>query len=169
MSYIICNSGFEQTCVDEYIAAHHLHPLRVFVHGGPCVGKSTLCESLAKEHYIPHLKLETMVEAALGGKDDFAVELEKALVPNPDKKNKKKDRRLPLPQLIQVVQKQLQQPLCRNKGYVLDGFPRTLEEARALFVCEPPKVEGDDAAAPAATGPVFQVSLVIIIFLVFVN
>lgn len=37
-------------------------------------------------------------------------------MPNPDKKNKKKDdKRLPLAQLVQVVQRVLQTPLCRNK------------------------------------------------------
>ncbi len=70
-------------------------------------------------------------------KDEFAAELGRALVPNPDKKNKKKDdKRLPLAQLVQVVQRALQTPLCRNK--VMGGAHETClcaVSCRVVCVC----------------------------------
>lgn len=48
--------------------------------------------------------------------------------------------RLPAYLLCKIVKARLRTPLCRNKGFVLDGFPRTVEESRWLFS---PDVEED--------------------------
>lgn len=64
--------------------------------------------------------------------------------------------RLPTWLLCRLVKQRLTSPECRNKGYVLDGFPRSKQEARLLFGLntaadgdeEPPI---DDTAAAAAS------------------
>jgi len=53
--------------------------------------------------------------------------------------------RLPRDLAVRVLRASLLAPECRNRGYVLDGFPRTLAEAKALFTALP---EGDDGITP---------------------
>ena len=48
--------------------------------------------------------------------------------------------RLPAYLLSKLVKNRVRTPLCRNKGFVLDGFPRTVEESRWFFS---PDVEED--------------------------
>lgn len=41
--------------------------------------------------------------------------------------------RLPAKLVCEAVRRRLRSPECRNKGFVLDGFPRTAEEAKLLW------------------------------------
>jgi len=57
--------------------------------------------------------------------------------------------RLSLELLNKVVEFGLQKNACRYRGFVLDGYPRTSEEAALLFL-EPPEVKEDaEGEAPA--------------------
>jgi len=54
--------------------------------------------------------------------------------------------RLPAYLLCKLVKRAVRAPLCRNKGFILDGFPRTAEESRWFFS---PDVEEDpETGAP---------------------
>lgn len=44
--------------------------------------------------------------------------------------------RLPDNILVKVYKWRLSQPDCQNKGYVLDGWPKTFEQAEQLFTSE---------------------------------
>lgn len=35
--------------------------------------------------------------------------------------------------MVKVVRNKLMSPPCRNQGFVLDGFPKTYEQAKELF------------------------------------
>jgi len=56
--------------------------------------------------------------------------------------------RLPIDIITRIVKEKLMSSVCRNKGYIMDGFPKNLEQATDLFKIEPG--EGDEAAAAAA-------------------
>ena len=47
--------------------------------------------------------------------------------------------RIPLKYIVQMMKRKLKSAPCRNKGFILDGFPRTVEEAKALFAPEKKK------------------------------
>jgi adenylate kinase len=38
--------------------------------------------------------------------------------------------------LTKIIKTKLRSPPCRNRGFVLDGYPRTLEEAKLLFTLD---------------------------------
>ena len=56
-----------------------------------------------------------------------------------------KNGRIPLEFITKMVKQELNQAMHRNKGYILDGFPRSLEEAQAMFE------QGEDEEASEET------------------
>jgi hypothetical protein len=56
-----------------------------------------------------------------------------------------REPRLPLSLLTRVVRASILSPVCRNKGFVLDGYPRTWREADALFAAP---LDGGDGITP---------------------
>lgn len=60
-----------------------------------------------------------------------------------DKAKKKKDPdldrntikvRLPDEIIYRLVKLQMQSAACRNKGFILDGYPRTINDAKSIFL-----------------------------------
>lgn len=58
-------------------------------------------------------------------------------------RNKKKDPeldrstlkpRLPEEYLYKIVRLHMDTAACKNKGYILDGYPRTFADAKAIFL-----------------------------------
>lgn len=177
--------GFE-TLRAEFVKERNLRPVRVMVAGAPGSGKSFYAERLARQLYVPHVRLADVIAQSLQRKDELAERVQAALVDSANqmkasKKSKDKARakaggsaqskkrggqaapapnqpadlslfdtdvpRIPAYLLCKLVKVALRQPLCRNKGFILDGFPRTAEESRWLFS---PDVDEDEAGQPLA-------------------
>jgi adenylate kinase family enzyme len=49
--------------------------------------------------------------------------------------------RLPDDLMFEFLRKRLAENDCRNRGYVLDGFPRTFKQAREIFFVKPKKFD----------------------------
>jgi len=142
----------------EYVAARGLKPVRVMMHGPPASGKTHHAELLAKEFYLPHIKIGDVIEEALAQNDELAEQLRLSLedsskelakrkkksgvlpLANPKAKKNNKSKgpeyetaRIAVPLLTQALKRKLRTHECRNKGFILDGYPRTFEEAKALW------------------------------------
>jgi adenylate kinase family enzyme len=72
---------------------------------------------------------------------------------NYEKTRKKKDPdldrstikpRLPDDLVWKVVQAKTGSPACMNKGFILDGYPRTSEDAKQVFMCADPSYTEDE-------------------------
>lgn len=65
-------------------------------------------------------------------------------------KNAPAQPRLPVDLLVEIVKRKLRSGVCRNKGFILDGFPRTFEEANLLWKKEvaPDAAEGEAVPEP---------------------
>ncbi len=93
----------------------------VFI-GPPGVGKGTYASRLSKIYSIPHISTgdifreEIKKETELGRKIKNFVE---------------KGELVPDDIVIETIKKRLSEKDC-EKGFILDGFPRTLEQAKAL-------------------------------------
>jgi len=162
------DEGFEKVRA-EFVEGRKLTPLRVSVIGPPGAGKTHYAKLLAEKYYLPHVSVGDVIKEALAGNDELAAEANASLAEQANasggkggkgkkkaapKKGKGKGKaderpRLPPAILAKIIRKKLLSAPCRNKGFVLDGFPRTAQEASALFEI---KAEGEEEAPPAEEG-----------------
>jgi hypothetical protein len=75
------------------------------------------------------------------------------------KKSKDTRARIPVELLTKMVKMKLRTPQCRNKGFILDGYPRTLEESKALFGPDPIERDPDDPEGDLVCPSAFPASL----------
>jgi adenylate kinase len=127
-----------------------LFPLKVFIGGPPCSGKTFLAKKLSEDYGIPHLTIKDIVNMGMALKDEYGIKLQKRIEELTDQaeadyeKNKKKkdpefDRanyhpRLPDDILHDLTKIQLNSAGCMNKGFILDGYPRSINDTREIFM-----------------------------------
>ncbi len=96
--------------------------MRMVFIGPPGAGKGTQAERLVRTYKMAHLSTGDMLRAARDAKTEVGVKAETfmsagALVPDDI--------------IVAIIAERLQSPDC-EKGYLLDGFPRTIAQAEAL-------------------------------------
>ena len=96
--------------------------MHILLMGPPGAGKGTQAEKLVADFPIPHISTGDMFRAAVKNGTELGKEAKKymdagGLVPDSV--------------TIGIVRERLSQPDC-VKGFILDGFPRTKEQAAAL-------------------------------------
>src|SRR5574344_2696299 len=96
--------------------------LNIILMGPPGAGKGTHAQWMAKDYNIPHISTGDMFREAMSSGSELGQKI-KAIVDRGD---------LVSDELTcALVQERLSQPDCA-KGYLLDGFPRTIPQAEAL-------------------------------------
>jgi len=96
--------------------------LRIILLGPPGAGKGTQAEKLSKKFDIPHISTGDIFRE----QKEKQTELGKLIA-------KYIDKGLLVPDdiVIQIIRERLAKADCR-KGFILDGFPRTIRQAEAL-------------------------------------
>jgi adenylate kinase len=90
--------------------------------GPPGAGKGTQADALVKKLFIPHISTGDMFRAAISSATPLGNEAKAYL---------DSGRLVPDEITVGIIRDRLSQPDCRE-GFLLDGFPRTLEQAEAL-------------------------------------
>ncbi|MGI6175038.1 MAG: adenylate kinase [Christensenellales bacterium] len=90
--------------------------------GPPGAGKGTQASSVSKKYFIPHISTGEILRSEIDsgselGKDAKGLVEEGLLVPDE--------------LMVRLVNKRVKQKDCQN-GFLLDGYPRTLEQAKNL-------------------------------------
>ena len=145
---------------EEFNLFRGLFPLKVYIGGPPASGKSHFTKLLAESYGIPHLRISDMVDHARKLKDDMGdeirqkeEELKDMEVEKYEKTRKKKDPdldrntikvRFPDEVINKVVKAHISSPACMNKGFILDGYPRNQNDAKAIFCDEIPGYFDDE-------------------------
>ena len=111
------------TCPDP---AFRLLQLRIALMGPPASGKTALATALAKHYYIPHITAASALAQVREADSELAAEVNTAIA-------EAGDGRLATGLFCKAVRSVLEAPKLRNRGYVLDGLPRTFQEAKLLF------------------------------------
>ncbi|XP_040529811.1 adenylate kinase 7 isoform X2 [Gallus gallus] len=148
--------------VEEYKQSRGLLPLKVYIHGPPGVGKSTIAEEICKHYKLHHIKIKDVISESIAklekivapkevdsdsvrqegeeGEDDEeeGENLEEAheLLAEIKESMEQNAGRLDDQYVIKLFKDKLKSMPCRNQGYVLDGFPKTYDQARDLFNLE---------------------------------
>jgi len=96
--------------------------VNLLIMGPPGAGKGTQAERLIKELDITHISTGDMFRAAIAEGTEMGLKAKEYM---------DKGELVPDEVVIGMVKDRLQQDDCK-KGFLLDGFPRTVEQAKAL-------------------------------------
>ncbi|KAJ3221237.1 hypothetical protein HK099_003668 [Clydaea vesicula] len=95
----------------------------VFVLGGPGSGKGTQCERLAKEFDYNHISCGDLLRAEVATDSDRAKFLQNLM---------KEGKIVPLDITLQLLKEAMMMAPKKAKGFLIDGFPRQLDQAKAF-------------------------------------
>lgn len=97
--------------------------------GGPAAGKGTQCQQLADKHGLVHISSGDLLRQAVssstkGGTVSPHIKLIKEFM--------EAGKLIPDNLMTKVILDRLRCLDCQKRGYILDGFPRTLSQAKSL-------------------------------------
>ncbi|WP_336078565.1 adenylate kinase [Paenibacillus sp. 203] len=96
--------------------------MNILIMGPPGAGKGTQADVIVKEFGIPHISTGDAFRLAMKQGTLIGIKAKEYI---------DKGELVPDDVTIGIVEERLQQPDCK-KGFLLDGFPRTLAQAEAL-------------------------------------
>jgi adenylate kinase len=97
--------------------------VRLVILGRQGAGKGTQCTRLARHYVVPHISTGDMLRAARNQGTDFGKKADEYM---------RAGELLPDDVIIGIVGERLDRDDTRKRGYILDGFPRTVGQAEAL-------------------------------------
>lgn len=96
---------------------------RLVMLGRQGAGKGTQCVRLARHYVVPHISTGDMLRAAVKQGTEFGRRAKEFMDAG---------ELLPDEVIIGVVDERLDRDDTRNRGFILDGFPRTVAQAESL-------------------------------------
>ncbi|XP_012326692.2 adenylate kinase 7 [Aotus nancymaae] len=136
----------------EYKQSRGLRPIKICILGPPAVGKSSIAEELSKYYKLHHIQLKDVIseaiaklEAIVAPKDvgegeegeeeeeEENVEDAQELLEGVRESMEQHAGELDDQYIIRFMKEKLKSMPCRNQGYILDGFPKTYDQAKDLF------------------------------------
>jgi adenylate kinase len=98
--------------------------VRLVLLGRQGAGKGTQCVRLARHYVVPHISTGDMLRAAVREGSPFGLKAKEYMDAG---------ELLPDDVMIGIVAERLFQPDTRTRGWLLDGFPRTVAQAESLL------------------------------------
>ncbi len=96
--------------------------MNLMLFGAPGAGKGTQAKFLIEKYDIPQISTGDILRAAITDKTDMGMEAKKFMDDG---------KLVPDSTIIGIIKDRLAEDDCK-KGFILDGFPRTLPQAEAL-------------------------------------
>ena len=96
--------------------------LKLIIMGGPGAGKGTQADNIVREYGIPHISTGDIFRENIKGETVLGKEVKGYL---------DKGQLAPDELTVKIVEDRLSRADC-EKGFVLDGFPRTINQAESL-------------------------------------
>ncbi|GJP54976.1 hypothetical protein CLOM_g13973 [Closterium sp. NIES-68] len=108
-------------------AAAALRPLRVMISGAPASGKGTQCELIVQKYGLTHISAGDLLRAEVAAGTEGGRQA---------KAHMDAGRLVPDEVVVTIVKNRLAQPDAQSKGWLLDGYPRSLSQAHALLALD---------------------------------
>lgn len=105
------------------VCAESEDPIKIIIAGAPASGKGTQCEVIKEDFGVVHLSTGDMLRAAVAAQTE---------VGKSAKEYMDAGKLVPDEVIIGVVKDRLDEDDCSKNGWLLDGFPRTQAQAKAL-------------------------------------
>jgi adenylate kinase len=96
--------------------------MRLVLLGAPGVGKGTQAKLINKKYKIPHISTGDILRNEVHEQSELGKKVKKIL---------DSGELVPDETILEIVNKRLAKPDCKN-GFILDGFPRTIPQAKGL-------------------------------------
>ncbi len=96
--------------------------MKLVIFGPPSAGKGTQAQKLAQRYGIPQVATGDLLRKAVAEKTPLGLKVKEYL---------DKGKLGPDDLIVKVISERVSKPDCK-KGYILDGFPRTMGQAKAL-------------------------------------
>lgn len=97
--------------------------VRLVLLGKQGAGKGTQCVRLSRHYVVPHISTGDMLRAATKSGTEFGKKADEYM---------RAGELVPDDVMIDVVRHRIDQHDTKNRGFILDGFPRTVGQAEAL-------------------------------------
>jgi len=146
-------------------------PVKIYVTAPPASGKSWLSDQLSSYYNVPHITWSMLQKEGKKLKNELGEEIQKKLEEDKEKKNEeyealpkkikktiditKYEPMIPDDLLVKVLQIQLKSNVCRNRGFVLDDYPKTYKWCQYAFL-KPQKKEGEEEPPAEGEAPNFE-------------
>jgi adenylate kinase len=136
---------------NEFNADRGLRPVKILITGPPAVGKTHYAKLLSEYYNIPHITIKDALDLIPKFKGEIGEEMrtfieekkDAAMEAFEEREDKKKGEtlrredifvKLPEKYLYRLMKKKLSENACRNRGYILDGYPRNFRDAQYVFL-----------------------------------
>lgn len=96
--------------------------MRIIMLGPPGAGKGTQAEYISEKYNIPQISTGAIIRGVISSGSEEGKKIKELI---------DKGMLLPDETVVSMVKERLSEPDCKN-GFILDGFPRTIEQAKAL-------------------------------------
>lgn len=164
----------------QFVESRGLKPVTMFITGPPASGKTHYGKLLSAYYNIPHINVvqvareiqqqsselgEAIREKLAELKEEMIEEAERTKKKNQEIDYNKIIPRIPDDLLAEAFRWKLRFNNCRNRGFVLDGWPKNYEQAKKLFLIPPPATEDlevDETTPKVIDFSIFPHSLILL-------
>ncbi|XP_059158597.1 adenylate kinase 7-like [Physella acuta] len=147
--------------IKEYKDTRSLQPLRAVVLGPPASGKTTVAKQLCEIFKLHHILIKDVIEEELQNlknkanrantedteEDDNSAQEAQDLLDQINESKENNNGRIEDQFVIRFLKDKLKSMPCQNQGFVLDGFPKTIAQAKELFSNEEEEEDGGEGGS----------------------
>ncbi|XP_077994074.1 adenylate kinase 7-like [Glandiceps talaboti] len=149
--------------IKEYKTTRGLLPMRACILGPPAVGKTSVVKKLCENYKLHHIKIKDVIDEAIdklersaaraeqeeSEDDDGKAQEDQELLDQINESKESNNGRIEDQYIIQFFREKLHSMPCQNQGFILDGYPKTYEQAKELFAADEEEEEPEGSKVPA--------------------
>lgn len=132
--------------------------LEIYILGTPACGKTKVCKRLAEVLGVSHVSTSALLARHIAKKSSFGLQAKSSF---------ERGELVPDSLMFQILSEELEESNLRNTGYVVEGFPRTAEQAHAIrrrglfpthmFYLEVPAIVAEEHVTNLLTDPLTNI------------